>query len=97
MTRAVAPDGAAFGELKVSAEWLPLAVDEVAELASRAKSRVPVAECLLAAVPHVRMGPAQADDAESLQPLYGIGADGTGGRGHALLYGAGASGCHTSY
>jgi hypothetical protein len=87
MTRAVALGGTAFGELEVNTEWLPLAVGEVAELASHAESRVPVDECLHAALPHVRMGPAETDEAEGLWPLYGTGTKGMGGRGrHPLVW-----------
>ena len=62
MVHAVVLAGASFGELEVDAEGLPLAVDQVAELASGAESTVAVTECFLAALRHVRVGPTEADD-----------------------------------
>jgi hypothetical protein len=55
--------GASFGKLEINAERLSLAVDEVAELAPGAEGTVTVAECLLTALCHVRVGPTEADDA----------------------------------
>jgi hypothetical protein len=85
MTRAVALVGAPLRELEVNAEWLPLAVGEVAEPVTFAISRVSIAECLLAALPYVRMESAEADDAEGLWPLCGAGTKGMVGRGHHPL------------
>jgi hypothetical protein len=69
---------ASFGELKVDAEGLALAVDEVSEFGARAVCRLSVAEGLLPALSHVLMGPAEADNAERLGLLGRAGTKGIG-------------------
>ena len=63
MTCAMAVAVTPFGQLEIDAEGLALAVDKLAKLTAGAVCWLAVAECTLAALPHVRMGPAEADDA----------------------------------
>jgi hypothetical protein len=72
MTLAVTP----FGKLEINTEGFALAVDKVAKLAARAESWLTVAEGLLPAFCHVRMGPAEADNAECLRLVGSEGAEG---------------------
>jgi hypothetical protein len=55
--------GAGFGQLEINAEGLALSVDEVAELGAGAECRLSIAEHLLMALPHVLVGPTEADNA----------------------------------
>jgi hypothetical protein len=71
--------GATLGELEINAEDFPLAVGELTEFAVRAKGCVSITERLLAALPHVRVGPAEADNAECLWVLGGAGTKRVGG------------------
>jgi hypothetical protein len=57
-----------------------------AHVASLAIGWVSVAVSLLAAITHVRMGRAEADDAEGLWLLCGAGTKAMGGRGHPLAH-----------
>jgi hypothetical protein len=70
---------APFVELEIEADGLPLEVSKVTELAASAKSRLSVTKRLLTAVPHVQMGPAEADNAEGLWLVCGTRAKGMGG------------------
>ena len=65
--RGVTLAGASLGELEVDAEGLALAIDEMAELAVGAESGPSVAERFLTALTHVRVGPAEANDAVRVQ------------------------------
>ena len=72
----MASTSASFGELEIDAEGFSLAVNEVAELAAGAECGISITECLLAALTHVRVGPAKANDADSLGLVGGRGAKG---------------------
>jgi hypothetical protein len=76
VARAMMLAGTGFGELEVDAEGLPLAVDKVVKLATSAECGLSIAERLLAALPHVRVGPTEADGAEGLRLSGGTGAKG---------------------
>jgi hypothetical protein len=69
VTLAVAP----FGQLELDAEGLALAVNEVSEIAAGAVGWLVIAERLFSTLPHARMGPAEADDAQCLG-LFGCSA-----------------------
>jgi hypothetical protein len=71
----------ADASIRVNAEVLPPAVDEVAKLASGAESWLSITERLIEALPHVRMGPVETDDRQGLRLLSGTGAKGVGGSG----------------
>jgi hypothetical protein len=73
--------GATLGELEINAEGFPLAVGELIEIAVRAKGWVSRTERLLTALPHVRVGPVEADNAECLWVLGGAGTKRVGGGG----------------
>ena len=49
---------------------------EVAKLAVGAECRISITECLLMALTHVRVGPAKANDIDSLGLVSGRGAKG---------------------
>jgi len=86
MAKAVTLAGASSGELEVEAEGLDLAVDKMAELAAHAERWVSIAERFLAAFPHVRMGPTEADDAEVAWLIDGAGTKEMGwGRRHSSV------------
>jgi hypothetical protein len=74
----VALAGATFVELEVNAKRLPLAVDQVAELATGAEGRFSIAKRLLVALSHVWMGLAEADDSGCLRLVSVTGAKGMG-------------------
>ena len=59
--------GASLGELEVDVEGLALAIDEMAKLAVGAESGPFVTEHFLTALTHVRVGPAEANDAVQVQ------------------------------
>jgi hypothetical protein len=80
MAGAMTLAGATLGKLEVDAEGFPLAVGELSQFATRAEGWLAIAECLLAALPHVRVGPAEADDAKCLWVFGGVGAKGLAGR-----------------
>ncbi len=58
--------GTTSRELEVDAEGLPLVVDEMAKLAAGAKGWLTICRAFPRSTPHVRMGPAEADDADNL-------------------------------
>jgi hypothetical protein len=64
VTHGVVLAGTTFVELEVKAEGLPLAVDQVADLGTRAEGGLSVTKRILMALLHVRMGLAEADDTE---------------------------------
>lgn len=66
VTYVVALAGATFVELEVDAKGLPLVVDQVAELGTGAEGGFSIAKRLLAALSHVWVGLAEADNTESL-------------------------------
>jgi hypothetical protein len=70
---------APFVELEIEADGLPLEVSKVTELAASAESGLSITKHLLMAVPHVQMGPVEADDAEGLQLVCRTRAKGMGG------------------
>jgi len=72
MTLAVTP----FGKLEVDTEGFALAVNKMAKLAAGAECWFAITEGLLPTFCHVRMGPAEADDAESLRLIGSGGAKG---------------------
>jgi hypothetical protein len=90
VTRGVALVGATFVELEVKAEGLPLAVDQVADLGTRAESWLSVTKHILVALPQVRMGPAGADNTERWRLVGGTGARGMGGDRNRPLVRVGA-------
>jgi len=76
MMRAMVLAGTTFVELEICTEGLALVVDQVAKLAVGAEGRFSITKCLLMALAHVQMGPAEADNAEALQVVSGTGAKG---------------------
>jgi hypothetical protein len=90
VTRGVALVGATFVELEVKAEGLPLAVDQVADLGTRAEGGLSVTKHILVALPHVRMGLAEADNTKRWRLVGGTGARGMGGNRNRPLVRVGA-------
>ena len=67
---------ASFGELEIDAEGFSLVVNKVAKLAVGAECGISITECLLAVLTHVWVGPAKANDTDSLGLVSGRGAKG---------------------